>query len=42
MPAVVVDTSRAGRLGYAPAYDLAAGLAATWEDFVANGGGGAP
>jgi UDP-glucose 4-epimerase len=42
MPAVVVDTSRARTLGYAPAYDLAAGLAATWEDFEANGGGGAP
>jgi UDP-glucose 4-epimerase len=39
MPAVVVDTSRARSLGYAPAYDLRAGLAATWEDFRANGAG---
>jgi UDP-glucose 4-epimerase len=38
MPAVVVNTSRARRLGFAPAYDLARGLAATWEDFRSNGG----
>ena len=38
MPAVVVDTSHAKSLGYAPTFDLASGLAATWEDFRRNGG----
>ena len=38
MPAVVVDTSHARSLGYAPTFDLASGLAATWEDFRRNGG----
>jgi UDP-glucose 4-epimerase len=40
MPAVVVDTSRARSFGFAPAYDLASGLAATWEDFRAKGADG--
>ncbi|MFF5992622.1 NAD-dependent epimerase/dehydratase family protein [Prauserella flavalba] len=35
MPAVVVDISRsADTIGYAPAYDLKAGLAATWQYFL--------
>ena len=38
MPAVVVDTGHARGLGYAPTFDLASGLAATWEDFRRNGG----
>jgi len=42
MPAVIVDTRRARSLGYVPAYDLKAGLAATWQDFVANGPSSAP
>lgn len=42
MPAVVVDTSRARALGYVPAYDLKAGLAATWQDFVSSGPSSAP
>ncbi len=39
MPAVVVDTTRARAHGFRPAYDLPAGLAATWEDFRLNGAG---
>ncbi|MEU6645259.1 NAD(P)-dependent oxidoreductase [Saccharomonospora sp. NPDC046836] len=35
MPAVVVDISRSAEtIGYTPAYDLKAGLAATWEYFL--------
>ncbi|PXY37057.1 UDP-glucose 4-epimerase [Prauserella sp. PE36] len=35
MPAVVVDISRsADTIGYTPAYDLKAGLAATWQYFL--------
>jgi len=33
MPAVIVDTSHAKALGFSSATDLAAGLAATWDDF---------
>lgn len=36
MPAVVVDTSHATALGFAPAYSIREGLAATWEDFRAR------
>jgi len=39
MRAVVIDPRRARALGYAPAYDLHRGLAATWEDFRVHGGG---
>ncbi|MBK1785410.1 NAD-dependent epimerase/dehydratase family protein [Prauserella cavernicola] len=35
MPAVVVDISRSAEtIGYTPAYDLKAGLAATWQYFL--------
>lgn len=37
MPAVVVDTSHARSLGFAPSFELDSGLAATWEDFRRNG-----
>ncbi|MGA8295551.1 MAG: NAD-dependent epimerase/dehydratase family protein [Acidimicrobiales bacterium] len=33
MPAVVVDTKKARRLGFAPEVELRAGLAKTWADF---------
>jgi UDP-glucose 4-epimerase len=33
MPAVVVDISAARAIGYAPAYDLEAGMATVWPDF---------
>ncbi|MQA78166.1 MAG: NAD-dependent epimerase/dehydratase family protein [Streptosporangiales bacterium] len=35
MPAVVVDIGRSVARGYAPAYDLEAGLATVWDDFRA-------
>ncbi|MFC4002160.1 NAD-dependent epimerase/dehydratase family protein [Prauserella oleivorans] len=35
MPAVIVDISRSAEtIGYTPAYDLTAGLAATWQYFL--------
>lgn len=34
MPAVIVDPSAAVAAGFAPRFDLEAGLAATWEDFL--------
>jgi UDP-glucose 4-epimerase len=36
MPAVIVDVGQAAAAGFVPKYDLAAGLAATWEDFSAE------
>jgi UDP-glucose 4-epimerase len=33
MPAVIVDTSYAASLGFAPAYSVLEGLVATWNDF---------
>lgn len=33
MPAVIVDTAKARASGWAPRYDLRAGLAETWRDF---------
>jgi UDP-glucose 4-epimerase len=38
MPAVVVDNSRARSRGWAPALDLASGLAVAWDDFRASAG----
>lgn len=38
MPAVIVDTTHAQTLGFAPDTDLAKGLAATWEDFRHSSG----
>jgi len=38
MPAVVLDISAAKALGYAPAYDLGAGLATVWPEFDPKGG----
>lgn len=34
MPAVIVDTSHAKNLGFAPSYTVESGLRATWEDFA--------
>jgi UDP-glucose 4-epimerase len=36
MPAVIVDITKAKGSGFAPQYDLRAGLQATWEDFLAK------
>lgn len=36
MPAVFIDTSASSAAGFAPAYDLRSGLAATWADFVSG------
>jgi hypothetical protein len=37
MPAVIVDISLARSLGYAPAFDLKAGLATVWAEFQPGG-----
>jgi UDP-glucose 4-epimerase len=34
MPAVVLDISTARGLGYAPTYDLEAGMATVWPEFA--------
>ncbi len=36
MPAVIVRIDKSQELGFAPRYDLDAGLRATWEDFLAS------
>jgi UDP-glucose 4-epimerase len=33
MPAVIVDISAARALGYAPRFDLKAGIATVWPEF---------
>jgi UDP-glucose 4-epimerase len=33
MPAVIIDISAAKSLGYAPRYDLKAGIATVWPEF---------
>jgi UDP-glucose 4-epimerase len=37
MPAVIVDTTHAGEVGFVCEYDVLEGLKATWADFVARG-----
>jgi UDP-glucose 4-epimerase len=39
MPAVVVDTSHAAAVGFAPEFTLEEGLAETWDHFVAHAAG---
>ena len=38
MPAVIVDISHAATRGFTPAYDVRAGVKATWEDFLQHQG----
>lgn len=38
MPAVIVDISHAAARGFVPAFDVRAGIAATWADFQAQAG----